>query len=101
MQSLTIGWHSNSRIGHLICLTSFFYYNDYDSMEEESRNMLRKSMAAFGGIAPTYHIELLDRPTIYWDFHSLLLGIQMMFSFMLVDDAQSRCGCASSVRKCS
>ncbi len=40
-------------------LTSFFYYNDYDSMEEESRNMLRKSMAAFGGIAPTYHIELL------------------------------------------
>ena len=26
--------------------------------------------------------------TIYWDFHSLLLGIQMMFSFMLVDDAK-------------
>ena len=69
-------------------LTSFFYYNDYDSMEEESRNMLRKSMAAFGGIAPTYHIELLDRPTIYWDFHSLLLGIQMMFSFMLVDSTK-------------
>ena len=65
-------------------LTSFFYYNDYDSMEEESRNMLRKSMAAFGGIAPTYHIELLDRPTIYWDFHSLLLGTQMMFSFMML-----------------
>ena len=57
-------------------------------MEEESRNMLRKSMAAFGGIAPTYHIELLDRPTIYWDFHSLLLGIQMMFSFMLVDSTK-------------
>ena len=69
-------------------LTSFFYYNDYDSMEEESRNMLRKSMAAFGGIAPTYHIELLDRPTIYWDFHSLLLVIQMMFSFMLVDSTK-------------
>ena len=45
-------------------------------------------MAAFGGIAPTYHIKLLDKPTIYWDFHSLLLGIQMMFSFMLVDDAK-------------
>ena len=42
-------------------------------------------MAAFGGIAPSYHIELLDKPTIYWDFHSLLLGIQMMFSFLLVD----------------
>ena len=38
-----------------------------------------------GGIVPSYHIELLDKPTIYWDFHSLLLGIQMMFSFLLVD----------------
>jgi len=35
-----------------------------------------------------YHIELLEKPTIYLDFHSLLLGIQMMFSFMLVDDAK-------------
>ena len=32
-------------------------------------------MAAFGGIAPTYHIELLEKPTIYWDFHSLLLDV--------------------------
>ncbi len=69
-------------------MTSIFYYEDFDSMEEGSRNMLRKSMAAFGGIAPTYHIELLDKPTIYWDFHSLLLGIQMMFSFMMVDAAR-------------
>ena len=30
---------------------------------------------------------VLDKPTIYWDFHSLL-GIQMMFSFMLVDGDQ-------------
>ena len=28
---------------------------------------------------------VLDKPTIYWDFHSLLLGVQMMFSFLLVD----------------
>lgn len=48
----------------------------------------KQSMKAFGGIAPTYHIELLDKPTLFWDFHSLLLGIQMMFSFMLVDDAK-------------
>ena len=53
--------------------------------KKENRNLYRKGMAAFGGIAPSYHIELLDNPTIYWDFHSLLLGIQMMFSFMLVD----------------
>ena len=61
------------------------YYNDYDSIDEDARGLYRKAMAAFGGIAPSYHIELLDKPTIYWDFHSLLLGIQMMFSFMLVD----------------
>ena len=56
--------------------TSILYYNDYDSIDEDTRNLYRKAMAAFGGIAPTYHIELLEKPTIYWDFHSLLLGIQ-------------------------
>lgn len=69
--------------------TSIMYYNDYDSIDDDTRNLYRKVMAAFGGIAPTYHIELLDKPTIYWDFHSLLLGIQMIFSFMLADDAKS------------
>lgn len=57
-------------------------------MGEDERGLHRKAMAAFGGIAPSYHIELLDKPTSYWDFHSLLLGIQMMFSFMLVDSDQ-------------
>ena len=66
--------------------TSILYYNDYDIMDEDTRGLYRKAMAAFGGIAPGYHIELLDRPTIYWGFHSLLLVIQMMFSFLLVDD---------------
>ena len=69
--------------------TSILYYNDYDSIDEDTRNLYRKAMAAFGGIAPTYHIELLEKPTIYWDFHSLLLGIQMMFSFMLADETSS------------
>ena len=31
---------------------------------------------------------LENKPAISWDFHSLLLGIQMMLSFMLVDDEQ-------------
>ena len=68
--------------------TSVLYYNDYDSIDEDTRNLYRKAMAAFGGIAPSYHVELLEKPTIYWDFHSLLLGIQMMFSFLLVDDTK-------------
>lgn len=65
--------------------TSVFYYTDQDEADEDTRNLYRKAMAAFGGIAPTYHIALRDKPTIVWDFHSLLLGIQMMFSFMLTD----------------
>lgn len=68
--------------------TSVLYYEDYDVVDEDTRNLYRQSMAAFDGIAPTYHIALLDKPTIIWDFHSLLLGIQMMFSFMLTDDSK-------------
>ena len=66
-------------------VNSFLYYEDYDTLDEDTRQIMQESMAAFGGNAPTYHIALLDKPTIVWDFHSLLLGIQMMFSFMLTD----------------
>ena len=69
-------------------ITSILYYQDYHLLDQDTRELYQKAMAAFGGIAPSYHIELLDKPTIYWDFHSLLLGIQMMFSFMLVDNEQ-------------
>ena len=65
-------------------LSSFLFYEDYDEMEEETRAIYRAGMAAFEGITPEYHIELRDRPTMVWDFHSLLLAIQMMFSFLLV-----------------
>lgn len=65
--------------------SSFLYYNDYDDLDEMTRDLYRQGMAAFGGIAPTYHIALLDKTTIIWDFHSLLLCLQMMFSFMLTD----------------
>lgn len=58
----------------------------YDCLDENERSLYRQGMAAFGGVAPTYHIELRDRPTLIGDFNSLLLCIQMMFSFMLTDD---------------
>lgn len=67
-------------------IASYLYYKDYDTNDEATRDLYRQGMAAFGGVAPTYHIALLDKPTIVWDFHSLLLGVQMMFSFMLVDE---------------
>ena len=66
-------------------VNSMLYYEDYDTLSKDTRRLMQQSMAAFGGNAPSYHIALLDKPTIIWDFHSLLLGIQMMFSFMLTD----------------
>lgn len=67
-------------------MSSFLYYQDFDMLDDMQKQLYRQGMAAFGGIAPTYHIELLDRPTIVWDFHSLLLGVQMIFSFMVTDE---------------
>ena len=56
-------------------------------------------VAAFGGIAPTYRIALLDKPTIVWDFHSLLIGLQMMFSFMMAEDKTPlrMCDCCDTI----
>ena len=65
--------------------TSILYYENGDT-DDTTKSIYREAMACFDGIAPTYHIELRDKPTMVWDFHSLLLGIQMMFSFMLVND---------------
>lgn len=65
--------------------TSILYYNDFDKLGDEEKSLYRQAMGCFDGIAPTYHIELLDKPTIVWDFHSLLLEIQIMFSFMLTN----------------
>ena len=65
---------------------SHFYYQDYDEIDEDNRNLYRRAVAAFGGIMPTYRIGLFEKPTIIWDFYSLSLGIQMMFSFMLTDE---------------
>ena len=66
--------------------TSFLYYLDYDRLDEQTKNLYRQGMSAFGGISPTYHIALAENtPVIVWNFHSLLVMIQMCFSFMLTD----------------
>ena len=67
-------------------MTSFLYYMDYDAIDEQTRSLYRQGISAFGGIAPTYRIALeKDSPVIVWDFHSLLIMVQMCFSFMLTD----------------
>lgn len=69
-----------------ILTTTILYYMDYDKLSQDQRNIYQQAMAALDGNTPTYHIALYDQPTIVWDFHSLLLGIQLMFNFMLADD---------------
>ncbi len=69
-------------------ISSFLYFQDMDTLDDMQKDLYRQGIAAFDGIAPTYHIELLEKPTIVWDFHSLLLAIQMMFSFMLTEEKE-------------
>ena len=64
-------------------ITSKYFYGHGDAFDTDEKKLM---VAAFGGIAPTYRIALLDKPTIVWDFHSLLIGLQMMFSFMMAED---------------
>lgn len=67
-------------------ITSKFFYEQADAFDADEKKLMAEGVAAFGGIAPTYRIALLDKPTIVWDFHSLLIGLQMMFSFMMAED---------------
>ncbi len=67
-------------------ITSKYFYEHGDAFNADEKKLMAQGVAAFGGIAPTYRIALLDKPTIVWDFHSLLIGLQMMFSFMMAED---------------
>lgn len=68
-------------------VSAFLYYKDMElAKEPEQLRLYQRGIAAFEGNAPTYHMELRDKPTIVWDFHSLLAGIKLMLSFRLTDD---------------
>ena len=67
-------------------ITSKYFYEHGDAFDADEKKLMAQGVAAFGGIAPTYRIALLDKPAIVWDFHSLLICLQMMFSFMMAED---------------
>lgn len=69
-----------------LVLTTKFYLEDRNREDPDVLALYRKGIAAFEGIAPTYHIELRNKPTLVWDFHSLLLDIRFLLSIMLTDD---------------
>jgi hypothetical protein len=71
-------------------LVSTFLLNVYKvDMDDYTRELYKQGILAFGGKAPTYRIRMYDnKPGIRWDFHSLLLTIQTMFGFALVDESR-------------
>lgn len=46
-------------------ISSFLFYEDYDTMTPEQRLLMQQGMEAFGGIAPTYRIALWINPRLY------------------------------------
>jgi hypothetical protein len=69
----------------LFC-SAYFYY---DEQNETMRELHRRSIEAFGGVAPHYTVVLEEnKPQLKWDFHSLLQTIHIMLSFALADESQ-------------
>ena len=68
-------------------MATLVFYDKADPLNEATRKLYQSGMAAFEGNAPTYHLELRDRPVLVWDFHSLLLNIKMMLDLMVTDEA--------------
>ena len=68
----------------LLFTTSTIYYeNEFNDSEKE---FYRQMMTVFNANSPTYHILLLDKPTLVWNFGSLAIAVQMLFSLSLTDD---------------
>lgn len=63
-----------------------FYYDRKDRPDPEARALYERGIAAFEDNAPTYHLELRDRPTLVWDFHSLLVNIKLLIFLALTDE---------------
>lgn len=62
----------------LLFTTSTIYYeNEFNDSEKE---LYRQMMTVFNANSPTYHILLLDKPTLVWNFGSLAIAVQMLFS---------------------
>ena len=64
--------------------TSFMFYETEQG--DETRQLYQRAISAFDGNSPTYHIALLDKPTLIWNFYSLATAVQMIFSLSLTDD---------------
>jgi hypothetical protein len=67
----------------LVFCASFLYYEEKDPFMSD---LHRTSISAFDGNVPSFHIELFDKPTLVWDFHSLMLMIHIVLGLMVTDE---------------
>ena len=74
-------------------MSTYLYYEDRNTADENTLNLYRKSLACFEGNAPTYHLSLQEHPVIVWDFHSLMLAIKFLFSVKLTAEKNSMSLC--------
>lgn len=68
-----------------LTITTQLFLDDKERKDPDAVTLYRKSVAAFDGNAPTYRIELRDKPTLVCDFHSLLLDIRFLLTLLLTD----------------
>ena len=68
----------------LLFTTAAIYYEN--EFEDQDKELYRQMMTVFDANSPTYHILLLDKPTLVWNFGSLAIAVQMLFSLSLTDD---------------
>ncbi len=68
-------------------ITSTFYYEDFNLIDNKQKNLYKQNISKFIGRTPTYKIKFLDKPTIIWNFNSLLSLIQMLVCLTLTDES--------------
>ena len=75
----------------IFCASSLYY--ELEKTDPELAELQRQAIAAFDGNVPSFHIELFDKPTIVWDFKSLMMIINVVFGLMLTDAAKPLRSC--------
>ena len=68
----------------LLFTTASLYYEN--SFEDKDKELYQQMMTVFSTNSPTYHIKLLDKPTLVWNFGSLAIATQMLLSLSMTDD---------------
>jgi len=83
--------HNQFRDWASMFLSAVLYYEEKN---ETMKELHRRALSAFGGIAPHYKVVLNnDAPMLKWDFHSLLQTVQLLLSVMLTDTSHPLRAC--------